>query len=224
MHVGDAMPRSSFDRHCSQASALGRLRHPSILGTTSSRSLCLPFAETRTQKWSNLWKRREANSYLPLNQYYRLLNSLFRDPREAHHWWSWTKSKFVTLFKGDDMPLTLQRQIQKGILQICKGLSFLHSSAKLIHTNICPESVIINNAVSLSSEQSHPSYGCSRLFTIQGDWKVTGLGLTIPLLQTDGTPTRWEFPTFDGRVPSYIQRSFDYMGACRWSHFRQDLF
>lgn len=54
---------------------------------------------------------------------------------------------------------------------------------------------------------------CALLTTgnAQGDWKISGLGLTIPLL-TGGNPTRWEFPTFDGRVPSYIQRSFDYMG------------
>lgn len=38
-------------------------------------------------------------------------------------------------------------QIQKGILQLCKGLSFLHSSAKLIHSNLKPECVIINGAV-----------------------------------------------------------------------------
>lgn len=82
-------------------------------------------------------------------------------------------------------------QIQKGILQICKGLSFLHTSAQLIHSNINPETIIINAS---------------------GDWKISGLGLTIPLLQPDGSPTRWEFPTFDGRMPPYIQRSLDYMG------------
>uniref|UniRef100_A0A0W0G856 Protein kinase domain-containing protein n=1 Tax=Moniliophthora roreri TaxID=221103 RepID=A0A0W0G856_MONRR len=81
-------------------------------------------------------------------------------------------------------------EIQKGILQVCKGLSFLHSSAQLIHSNLCPESIIINQS---------------------GDWKIAGLGLTIPLLQPNGSPTGWEFPTFDGRVPAYIQRSFDYM-------------
>ncbi|TFK25044.1 other/SCY1 protein kinase [Coprinopsis marcescibilis] len=80
-------------------------------------------------------------------------------------------------------------EIQKGILQLCKGLSFLHSQAQLIHSNLCPESVVLNSS---------------------GDWKISGLGLTIPLL-TNGNPTRWEFPTFDGRVPAYIQRSFDYM-------------
>ncbi|KAF7322690.1 Kinase-like protein [Mycena chlorophos] len=81
-------------------------------------------------------------------------------------------------------------EIQKGILQICKGLSFLHSSAQLIHSNIGPESIIINSS---------------------GDWKIAGLGLTIPLMAPGGGPTRWEFPTFDGHVPSYVQRSFDYM-------------
>ncbi|KAG9318237.1 kinase-like domain-containing protein [Chiua virens] len=81
-------------------------------------------------------------------------------------------------------------EIQKGILQLCKGLSFLHSSAKLIHSNLKPECIIINGA---------------------GDWKISGLGLTIPLMTAEGSPSQWEFPGFDGRVPSYIQRSFDYI-------------
>lgn len=49
--------------------------------------------------------------------------------------------------------------------------------------------------------------------SLQGDWKISGLGLTIPLITADGSPSRWEFPGFDGRVPSYIQRSFDYIGT-----------
>ena len=44
-------------------------------------------------------------------------------------------------------------QIQKGILQVCKGLSFLHTSARTIHTNLTPESILINSAV---SETLHP--------------------------------------------------------------------
>ncbi|KZT03514.1 kinase-like protein [Laetiporus sulphureus 93-53] len=81
-------------------------------------------------------------------------------------------------------------EIQKGILQVCKGLAFLHSSARTIHTNVTPEAVLINSS---------------------GDWKISGLGLTIPLSAPGGGPTRWEFPTFDGRVSPYTQRSFDYM-------------
>ncbi|OAX40509.1 kinase-like protein [Rhizopogon vinicolor AM-OR11-026] len=87
-------------------------------------------------------------------------------------------------------PLVELDEIEKGILQLCKGLSFLHTSARLIHTNLKPECVIINDV---------------------GDWKISGLGLTISLVGPDGSPTRWEFPGFDGRVPSYIQRSFDYI-------------
>ncbi|KAH9842331.1 other/SCY1 protein kinase [Rhodofomes roseus] len=81
-------------------------------------------------------------------------------------------------------------EIQKGILQVCKGLSFLHTSARTIHTNLTPEIVLINSA---------------------GDWKISGLGLTIALSAPGGGSTRWEFPTFDGRVSPYTQRSFDYM-------------
>ncbi|KAI0273824.1 kinase-like protein [Gloeopeniophorella convolvens] len=81
-------------------------------------------------------------------------------------------------------------EIQKGILQLCKGLSFLHTSARTIHSNINPECILINNA---------------------GDWKIGGLGLTIPLKRPDGSSTEWEFPTFDNRMPPYTQRSFDYI-------------
>ncbi|PBK77709.1 other/SCY1 protein kinase [Armillaria solidipes] len=138
-----------------EASALGRLRHPSIL------EMVEPLEETR----SELIFATEP-----------ILSSLDMAIPGSSRFRPWVELDEV--------------EIQKGILQICKGLSFLHTSAQLIHSNICPESIIINSA---------------------GDWKISGLGLTIPLLQPNGSPTRWEFPTFDGRVPSYIQRSFDYM-------------
>ncbi|KAI9466010.1 other/SCY1 protein kinase [Lactarius psammicola] len=81
-------------------------------------------------------------------------------------------------------------EIQKGILQLCKGLSFLHTSARTIHSNIHPESILINSA---------------------GDWKLGGLGLTIPLKRSDGSSTEWEFPSYDNRMPPFAQRSFDYI-------------
>ncbi|KAF8919611.1 kinase-like domain-containing protein [Mucidula mucida] len=138
-----------------EASALGRLRHPSIL------EMVEPLEETRNE----LIFATEP-----------ILSSLEVSIPGSSRYRPWVELDEV--------------EIQKGILQICKGLSFLHTSAKLIHSNICPESIVINNA---------------------GDWKISGLGLTIALLQPNGSPSRWEFPTFDGRVPSYIQRSFDYM-------------
>ncbi|KAI5900170.1 kinase-like protein [Schizophyllum commune H4-8] len=138
-----------------QASALSRLRHPSIL------EMVEPLEETRSELT------------FATEPIICALESAI--PGAGRH---------ASLVELDEI------EIQKGVLQICKGLSFLHSSAKLIHSNINPESIVINSA---------------------GDWKVSGLGLTIPLLNSDGQPTRWEFPTFDSRVPAYIQRSFDYM-------------
>ncbi|KIL69577.1 hypothetical protein M378DRAFT_683459 [Amanita muscaria Koide BX008] len=137
-----------------EASALSRLRHPSIL------EMAEPLEETR----SELTFASEP-----------ILASL----------------ELSIPYQGRPSPAVEldEVEIQKGILQICKGLSFLHSSAQLIHSNISPESIIINNA---------------------GDWKISGLGLTIPLT-SNGAPTRWEFPVFDGRIPSYVQRSFDYI-------------
>ncbi|KAF9257777.1 kinase-like protein [Marasmius fiardii PR-910] len=138
-----------------EASALSRLRHPSIL------EMVEPLEETRNEL---IFATEPVIASLDLSI-----------PGAG---------KLASLVELDEV------EIQKGILQVCKGLSFLHSSAQLIHSNLCPESIIINQS---------------------GDWKIAGLGLTIPLLQSNGSATRWEFPTFDGRVPNYIQRSFDYM-------------
>jgi SCY1-like protein 2 len=45
-------------------------------------------------------------------------------------------------------------EIQKGLLQISKGLEFLHESAGLVHANLTPDAIFINakvgNVISLS--------------------------------------------------------------------------
>lgn len=103
-------------------------------------------------------------------------------------------------------------QIQKGILQLCQGLDFLHNSAKLVHTNLAPENILINAKVSFTcSFPFLPSL--TVLYLTQGDWKIGGLGLTIPFLRPDGSPSKWEFPAYDSRIMPHVQRSFDYMGA-----------
>ena len=38
-------------------------------------------------------------------------------------------------------------EIQKGVLQIAKGLSFLHQQAKTVHLNLSPDAIIINSKV-----------------------------------------------------------------------------
>lgn len=138
-----------------EATALSRLRHPSIL------EMVEPLEETRNEL---IFATEPVLSSLEMSI-----------PQKSSH---------TPTVELDEI------EIQKGILQLCKGLSFLHSSARLIHTNLKPECIIINDA---------------------GDWKISGLGLTIPLTNADGTPTRWEFPGSDARVPSYVQRSFDYI-------------
>ncbi|KDQ16224.1 hypothetical protein BOTBODRAFT_54054 [Botryobasidium botryosum FD-172 SS1] len=81
-------------------------------------------------------------------------------------------------------------EIQKGILQLTKGLAFLHTSARLVHSNLTPNTIIINAA---------------------GDWKISGLGLTIPLVSADGTSTKDMWDAHDNRLPSFIQRAYDYL-------------
>jgi SCY1-like protein 2 len=43
-------------------------------------------------------------------------------------------------------------EIQKGTLQIAKGLSFLHVQAKSVHLNINPDAILINAKVGLRAE------------------------------------------------------------------------
>lgn len=38
-------------------------------------------------------------------------------------------------------------EIQKGLLQVGKALQFLHESAKLVHSNLTPEAIVINAKV-----------------------------------------------------------------------------
>ena len=45
-----------------------------------------------------------------------------------------------------------------GLMQIAEGLSFLHKDVKLLHGNLCPESVIINAS---------------------GAWKIAGFELFV---------------------------------------------
>jgi serine/threonine protein kinase len=39
------------------------------------------------------------------------------------------------------------RQIQKGLLQVGKGLQFLNHDAKVVHRNLVPEAIFVNAKV-----------------------------------------------------------------------------
>lgn len=47
---------------------------------------------------------------------------------------------------------------------------------------------------------------------MQGDWKLSGLNLTTPLQQPDGSATKYVYPEVDPRLPPQIQWKLDYLG------------
>ncbi|MBW0500573.1 hypothetical protein O181_040288 [Austropuccinia psidii MF-1] len=81
-------------------------------------------------------------------------------------------------------------ETQKGLLQVAKGLQFLHESVKLVHCNLTPDAIIIN---------------------AKGDWKISGFGLSSYLKQPDGQDSKWTFPSHDHRLPEQIQKNLDYI-------------
>lgn len=50
-------------------------------------------------------------------------------------------------------------EIQKGLLQVAQGLEFLHESAQLVHSNLTPDAIFVNN---------------------KSDWKIAGLSFAGP--------------------------------------------
>lgn len=72
-------------------------------------------------------------------------------------------------------------EIKYGLLQISEGLSFLHNSAKMLHRNICPESIIINE---------------------QGAWKICGFDYCLSSSSGAGQEPVWTVPEYDhGQAP-----------------------
>ncbi|KAJ5665636.1 uncharacterized protein N7477_008084 [Penicillium maclennaniae] len=85
-------------------------------------------------------------------------------------------------------------EIQKGLLQVAKGLEFLHESAGLVHGNLNPEAIYIN---------------------AKSDWKISGLGFAGP---PDSSESRSSLPPLavsqvlyqDPRLPASVQLNMDY--------------
>ncbi|KAJ5570400.1 uncharacterized protein N7459_009830 [Penicillium hispanicum] len=85
-------------------------------------------------------------------------------------------------------------EIQKGLLQVAKGLEFLHESAGLVHGNLNPDAIYIN---------------------AKSDWKISGLGFAGP---PDSSVTQSSLPPLavsevlyqDPRLPSFVQLNMDY--------------
>ncbi|KAI9775985.1 MAG: hypothetical protein M1839_000684 [Geoglossum umbratile] len=85
-------------------------------------------------------------------------------------------------------------EIQKGLLQIGKGLEFLHESAGLLHGNLTPEAIYVN---------------------AKSDWKISGLGFSSPP-EGSNTPTSVppislaEVLNYDPRLPRSVQLNLDF--------------
>ncbi|RHZ80326.1 hypothetical protein Glove_137g49 [Diversispora epigaea] len=79
-------------------------------------------------------------------------------------------------------------EIQKGLLQVGKGLQFCHNDAKIVHSNLVPEAIFVN---------------------VKGDWKIGGFGFSN-FIHPD-SPIPYDYPDYDARIPFYAQKSYDYM-------------
>ncbi|OJD26496.1 SCY1 protein kinase [Blastomyces percursus] len=84
-------------------------------------------------------------------------------------------------------------EIQKGLLQIAKGLEFLHESAGLVHGNLTPEAIYINT---------------------KSDWKISGLAFAGPAdtgSQSSLPPIALSEVLYqDPRLPAAVQLDLDY--------------
>ncbi|KAH0844702.1 hypothetical protein AYO21_01977 [Fonsecaea monophora] len=164
-----------------EASSLARLRHPSIL------QLVEPVEETRS---GGLMFATEPVLC-------SLSAALAKKDREGNG-----RGKTVSRSASNDGATSRAQQdvevdeleIQKGLLQVAKGLEFLHDSAKLVHGNLTPDAIMIN---------------------AKSDWKISGLGFAGPPDGAEGHQTvpqisLSEVLHHDSRIPRTVQLDLDY--------------
>ncbi|KAK3720372.1 Protein kinase domain-containing protein ppk32 [Vermiconidia calcicola] len=166
-----------------EASSLARLRHPSIL------ELAEPVEETR---YGGLMFATEPVT-ASLAQ---LLQD--KDEQERGGGVGGRGSRYVV----EEADGTKRRreleidelEIQKGLLQLGKGLEFLHESAALVHANLTPEAILVN---------------------AKGDWKISGLAFCGPHESSTAATSLTaislsEILQHDPRLPRSVQIDLDY--------------
>jgi SCY1-like protein 2 len=167
-----------------EAASLARLRHPSILELVEpvedTRSGGLQFAtEQVTASLSGLLRDKDAQE-LAGGVGGRRSRYVVDDPESGGK-----KRREIEI---DEL------EIQKGLLQVGKGLEFLHESAGLVHGNLTPDAIFVN---------------------AKGDWKISGLGFSG---KSEGTTAATsaapiaisEALSFDPRLPKFAQINLDY--------------
>jgi SCY1-like protein 2 len=166
------------DRLKKEASSLARLRHPSIL------QLVEPVEETRSGGLMFATEPVLASLAGALAQKDRRQSSDSRTRPEREEGPSHA-------LKDVDLD---ELEIQKGLLQVAKGLEFLHDQAKQVHGNLNPDAIFIN---------------------AKSDWKISGLAYAGP---PDGAEGHQPVPQIslsevlhhDLRIPRFVQLNLDY--------------
>ncbi|THX05191.1 kinase-like protein [Aureobasidium pullulans] len=169
-----------IDRLKKEASSLARLRHPSVL------ELAEPIEETRSGGLMFATEQVTVSLAALLAE---------KDEQERAGRGAGRNSRYVV--RGNDgqdeiRELELDElEIQKGLLQIAKGLEFLHQSAKLVHANLTPEAIFVN---------------------AKSDWKISGLAFSTPFSDSASSPSLSlsEVLNHDPRLPPTVQLNLDY--------------
>ncbi|TIA19702.1 kinase-like protein [Aureobasidium pullulans] len=169
-----------IDRLRKEASSLARLRHPSVL------ELAEPIEETRSGGLMFATEQVTVSLAALLAE---------KDEQERAGRGAGRNSRYVV--RGNDgqdeiRELELDElEIQKGLLQIAKGLEFLHQSAKLVHANLTPEAIFVN---------------------AKSDWKISGLAFSTPFSDSASSPSLSlsEVLNHDPRLPPSVQLNLDY--------------
>ncbi|XP_071104426.1 SCY1-like protein 2 isoform X3 [Haliotis cracherodii] len=81
-------------------------------------------------------------------------------------------------------------EVRHGLLQMIEGLTFLHNDAKILHHNICPESIILNK---------------------NGTWKLAGFDFCVLNSNTTDQSPMFAFKEWDSDIPPCCQPHLDYL-------------
>ncbi|KDR18011.1 hypothetical protein L798_07802, partial [Zootermopsis nevadensis] len=81
-------------------------------------------------------------------------------------------------------------EIKYGLLQVGEGMAFLHSDVKLLHHNICPEVIVVNQ---------------------QGAWKIFGFDFCINNCNTQDSRPYWPFVEYSPTLHPTAQPCLDYL-------------
>ena len=171
----------AVERLKKEASSLARLRHPSVL------QLVEPVEDTRNGGLMFATEPVLCSLYAALEQKDRSGSSSDRAAARS------ASNDGVTSRVLQDVDID-ELEIQKGLLQVAKGLEFLHDSAKLVHGNLSPDAIIIN---------------------AKSDWKISGLSFTGPPDSAEGHQpvpqiSLSEVLYHDSRLPHAVQLNLDY--------------